>query len=113
MLGVDAGVDHEADRAPHVGLQAAVVGVGVLVEADLLAQPLGVERPALGVGGVVGLLAEGGQAGQLLLDGDLQVMAGDSLVVGDGLDIGQRAVGEVVGVDIDLPGRLPSGVPWS
>ena len=59
VLGVDAGVDHQADGAPDVGLQAAVVGVGVLVKADVLAQPLGVEPPALDKGRVFSIFAEG------------------------------------------------------
>ena len=37
------------------------------------------------------------------------MVAGDAFVVGDGLDIGQRAVGEVVGVDVDLAGTLAVG----
>ena len=47
VLGVDAGIDDEADGAHDVALEAAIVGVGVLVEAHILAQPLGVEPPAL------------------------------------------------------------------
>ena len=90
MLVVEAGVDHQADGAQHLVLQAAVVVVGVLVEADLLAEPLGVERPALDEGGVAALLAERRQRRQLLGDRELHVMAGDALVVrgrlhGDGL----------------------------
>ena len=92
VLRVNAGIDDEADRAPHVGFEAAVVGVGVLVEADLLAEPLGVERPAFGERRVVALPAELGQAGELLANGDLQMMAGDALVVRDGLHIRERAI---------------------
>ena len=40
-LGMHAGVDDEADGAPHFVLQPAVIGVGVLVQADILAQMLG------------------------------------------------------------------------
>ena len=59
VLGVDAGVDDQADGAQDVGFETAEVGVGVLVEADVLAEPLGVEPPAFGVCGVVEVLAEG------------------------------------------------------
>ena len=45
------------------------------------------------------VLAEGGQAIQLLGDGDLQVVAGKSFVVGDVFNAVEVAVGGVVGVD--------------
>ena len=50
-LGVHAGVDDEADGAEEFRGETAVVGDGVLVEADVFAELLGVEAPALGVGG--------------------------------------------------------------
>ena len=81
VLGVQAGVDDQADRAQHLVLQVAVVVVRILVEADLLAEPLGVQRPALDVRVVAALLAERRQVAELLLDGDLQVVAGHALVV--------------------------------
>ena len=109
MLGVDAGVDHQADGAPDVGFEAAVIGVRVLVKADILAQMLGVERPALDVGRVFAVFAEGGDAGELLGDGDLQVVAGDAFVVGDGLDGVEVAVGGVVGVDQQAAGAAAVG----
>jgi hypothetical protein len=104
VLGVDAGIDDEANGAEIVGFKAAEVGVRILIEADVFAEALGVESPAFGVGGVVEVFAEGGQAGQLLRDGDLQVMAGQAFVVGDRFDGGERAVLEVVGVDEDGAG---------
>ena len=99
VLGVDAGVDDEADGAPDVVFEAAVVGVGVLIEADVFAEALGVKGPAFGVGRVVLVLAEFGNVCQLLGDGDLQVMAGNSFVIGDGFDVVEVAVSGVVGVD--------------
>ena len=63
LLVVEAGIHHQPDGAQHLVLQMAVVAVGVLVEADLLAEPLGVERPALDEGGVARLLAERRQLG--------------------------------------------------
>ena len=35
----------------------------------------------------------------LLCDGDLQMMAGNAFVIGDGFDLVEVAVGGVVGVD--------------
>ena len=84
---MDAGIDHQADRAPDVAFQAAIVAVGILVETDILAQSLGVESPSLGVGGVVGVFAKLGKAGQLLRDGYLQMMPGQSFVVSNGLNV--------------------------
>ncbi len=65
VVGVDAGVDDETDGAPDVAFQASVVGVGVLVEADIFAEALGVESPAFAIGRVVTVFAEFGNAGQL------------------------------------------------
>src|SRR5438477_11876638 len=76
-LRVQSGVDDETDRAEHLVLETPEVAVGVLVEADLLAEPLGVERPALDERGVEGLLADRRQALELLRDRDLEVVAGD------------------------------------
>jgi hypothetical protein len=81
VLRVDAGIDDQADRAPDVAFQAAVVVVGILVEADILAQPLGVEPPSLGVSGVVDVFAKFGNAGELLRDRYLQMMPGQPFVV--------------------------------
>jgi hypothetical protein len=52
-----------------------------------------------------------GKSGELLRDADLQMVAGNALVVGDGLVVDQRAVGRVGDGDDHAPGRLPSGVP--
>ena len=99
VLRVNAGVDYEANGAPYVGLEPAVVGIGVLVEADIFAKTLGIESPAFSECGVAAKFAKFGDALLLLRDGDLQVMAGKALVVGDGLDLVEVAVGGVVGID--------------
>ena len=104
VLVVHTGVEHQAIGAQQLIGQAAVVGQRVLVEAHLLAQLLGIQRPALDIGGVAGLLAERRQLGQALRDRDLQVMARNALVVGGGFDGQHAAVGEIAGVDEDLPG---------
>ena len=99
MFRVDAGIDHQADGAPDIGFQAAIVVVGILVEPDVLAQPLGVESPSLGVGGVVGVLAKLRNAGQLLGDGDLQMMPRQSFVIRNGLSCIERPRFEFISVD--------------
>ena len=113
MLVVDAGVDYQTDGAPDVGLEAAVVGVGVLVEAYVFAEMLGIECPALDEGRVLVIFSEGGNVCLFLGDGELEMVAGKAFVVGDGLDGIEVAVGWLVGIDKRRPGRLPSPVPSS
>jgi hypothetical protein len=67
-------------------------------------QPLGVERPAFGVGvHVEVVLAERRQLGQFLCDRKLQVMARDTFVVSNCLDVQQQAFLGRVFVDVDPP----------
>ena len=83
---MDAGIDHQADRAPDVGFQAAIVVVRILVETNILAQLLGVKSPAFGVSGVVDVFAKLWNVGELLRDGYLQMMPRQSFVIGDRFD---------------------------
>src|SRR4029077_738479 len=62
MLVMHAGIEHQADGAQHFIRQAAVIRVGILVEPDIFSETLGIERPALNVTGVAGLLAKWRQA---------------------------------------------------
>jgi len=39
VLVVDAGVDDEANGAPHFVFQPAVLAIGILIASDLFAQP--------------------------------------------------------------------------
>src|SRR5581483_8080509 len=71
MLVVDAGIDHEPDRAPHLVLESAIVAVWVLIEPYLFAESLGVEGPAFDECGVAAVLAELRQVGQLLRERQL------------------------------------------
>ena len=76
---------------------------GLAVEAHLRGQPLGVEGPALHEGAARQARAEapeGRQAGQLLLDGDLEVVARHGLVEGRGGHAVKGPRGRVVGVDV-------------
>ncbi len=52
------------------------------------------------------MLAELRQAGQLLGDRQLHMMAGNALVIGGGFVVDQRAVGEIGGGDDDAAGAL-------
>ena len=55
--------------------------------------------------------AELRQALELLRHADLHVMAGNALVIGDGLVVDQRAVVGSATATTTRPARLPSGVP--
>ena len=113
-LGVDAGIDHQADGAPDVGFQAAVVGVGVLVEANVLAQPLGVERPSLRVGRVArricGTPARPSAPARWRSAGDGRECPRDRRSTSTAYRL--RSVALYVLMN-KRPGRLPSGVPGS
>ena len=76
VLRMDAGIDHQAHRAPDIAFQPAIIAVGILVEPNILAQLLGVEPPSFGVSSVVGVFAKLGNAGELLRDGYLQMVPG-------------------------------------
>ena len=60
---------------------------------------LGVEGPTLGVGRVLLELAEFRDVLQLLLNGNLQVMAGNALVISDRLDAVEVAVSGILCVN--------------
>ena len=75
-LAMHTGVHHQADCSPDIGLQPSVVVVRIGVEADILAQVLRVQAPALDERRVTTLFAELGNPLQFLRDGDLQVVAG-------------------------------------
>ena len=103
-FGVNAGVDHQADGAKTITPKPAIVRDGIPVEADLLAQLLGIECPTFDVAGIKCVLAEFGQARHLLRNRQLHVVARDALMIGGGLVINEGAVGEVGGGD-DHPAR--------
>ena len=69
--------------------KVAVIAVRILEEADFFSQPLGIESPAFGVGGVVLVLTEGRKLREFLGDRNLHVMAGNAFVVGGGFIIEQ------------------------
>ena len=84
-LEVHADVDDDAHRAHGLRAQHPEL-VGRVVEvAELAHEPLGVQRPALGVAGGAGerALEAAQRVGEVAHLRDLQVMAGDALVVAD------------------------------
>ena len=83
-LRVHAGVHHEPDGAPHVVGELAELVVGVVVQAQLVAQRLAVQGPALAVGHVVAVAAELGDAGLLGGERRLEVVPGHGLVQREG-----------------------------
>ena len=106
-FGMDSGVHDQAHRAEEFRGEAAVVGDGVLVEANLFAKLLRVKGPAFDVSVEAETVqAELGQPGELLLDGKLHVMAGNAFVIGDGFVIDERAVREIGSGHDDAAGAL-------
>ncbi|MNS95730.1 hypothetical protein D3C72_1300000 [compost metagenome] len=96
---MQAGVGHQAAGAPHLVAEAAEAFVGGAIDAHFFAQELGIEAPALGEGGHVGAATVVGLIRRLLLQGDLQVVAGDGLVDGQGRQFIQRTLVQLGGVD--------------
>src|SRR5271154_5176191 len=95
-FGVDSRVHHQAHGAKQLRGKPAVIGNRILVKADLPAELFGVKCPALCVGRETqSVNTELRQTGELLLYGELQVMAGNAFVVGDGLVVNQRALRKV------------------
>ena len=70
-----AGVDDEADRAPHFVGQLAEVVVGIIIEAHVEAELLRVEAPAFAVGDEIGRSAEHRRLRQFECARELEVMA--------------------------------------
>src|SRR5216683_7456576 len=101
---MDSGVDHQADRAPDVALEAAVVAVRVLVEANILAQLLRVETPPFAVSRVPEVFAKIGNVGEFLGDRNLQMVSRQALVIRPVLDISEGPRLKLIGVDINHTG---------
>jgi hypothetical protein len=108
-LGVDARIDDQAHRAKALALESAPIRDRILVEANLFAELLGIERPTFDVARIrpqKAVLAEFRQICHLLRYGQLHVVAGNAFVIGGRLVIDQAAMREVVGGDDD-----PAGPP--
>ena len=110
-FGVNSGVDDQTNRAHQFEIEAPIIRGRILKKPDLLTEGLGINRPAFCVGIIDDVEAKLGQTGQALLDGDLQVMAGDAFVVGLGLVAEQFSMGVVGSCNHDSRRPAPSGVP--
>ncbi len=112
VIRAQAGAELQAlvDYCIDQGLR--VVAVRVLVHADVLRQPLGVERPALDEERDAVVLPERGEAVDLLRDRELEVMA---RAPPRGTRSSRRwCVGDLSKSPVltfTCPGREPSGVP--
>src|ERR1700722_12505155 len=93
---MDSGVHYQAHSPEEFGRKTAVVGNGVVVETHFFAELLGIKRPAFAIGVETQTMeSEFGQAAQLLLHRELQVMSGDAFVVRDRFVVDQRALLEL------------------
>ena len=96
---VDTGVRHQPAGAPHLVAEAAEPLIGGAVEAHLLPEEFGVQAPALDEGGDVDAAPEIGAVRCFLLQGDLQVVAGDAFVQRQGRHLIEAALVQAGGVD--------------
>src|ERR1700760_1659356 len=101
---MDARIDDQADGAPDVTFQAAVIAVRILVEANILAQLLGVETPPFGVSRVPEIFAKLGNAGEFLSNGYLQMVPGQTFVVSPALSVRQGSSLKLISIDKDHAG---------
>src|SRR6266481_8918342 len=104
---MDAGVDDEPDRAPHLIVERAEVRVRILVEAHVVAERLRVESPAFTEGVVPAVPPEVGKIRLLLGQRDLQMMPGYGLVEHQGfhLPLGASVHGREIRIEITRPAR--------
>src|SRR6476619_6202508 len=82
MLGVNASIDDQANRAEKFVTEASKVSEWiVVVPSDLFRQPFAVEGPALHVRRKRDYLAKLRNALELLRSGDLPMVTGDALMI--------------------------------
>ena len=109
---MDTGIDNEATGSPHVETQAPKLAVGVLVEPDLLTEAFSVQSPAFDHDREAVVFAEFGQALQFLLQGDLQMVAGNGFVKREGFKFVKGAGGKILGVQEISPRSGPIPGRW-
>src|SRR3546814_3646268 len=95
-------------RAPQFVLQVAEVVVRRFVHAQRLAQRLGVQAPAFDEGGLAAEAAELRQPGQLLLQRQLEMVAGDRFMQEQVLRVPGLAGRQVVGRSEEHTSELQS-----
>ena len=103
MIRVNAGVDDQANVAPHFVFEAAIFAIGILISIHLIRESLGVQRPPFDKGCVPAISAEFRKTGQFLRQRNLQMMPRNALMIGDCLDVQQQAMLGIVFIDIDVP----------
>ena len=97
-IPVQAGIGDEAAGPPHLIGQRAEALVGRLVDAGLARDTFGIQAPALAEGGSVILLPEAGLIRHFLRQRDLQVVAGDRFMGGEGWEFVKWTLLKRVGV---------------
>src|SRR5210317_1971820 len=83
---MNAGVDDQADRAPHVIGKLAESRIGILIQAQFGAETLAVQGPAFDKRGETRIAAKIRQVAEFLRECYLQMMAGHRLVHGQDFD---------------------------
>ncbi len=78
---VNTGINYQANRAHQFRGEPPIIGCRVLKESDLLPECLCVNGPTLGIRIVDEMKAKLRQSPKLMLNRNLQVMAGNALVV--------------------------------
>src|SRR4051812_26937962 len=108
-LGVEPAVDDQPDRSEQIGLEEADPAERIaLVAAELVAEMLGIERPALAIGGEAAGAAVDRQRPGLAREADLKMMAGNALMIGQRLE---AHLGPFVGIlEVDIVDSRPRAV---
>src|SRR5665213_1477400 len=99
VLGVHAGIDNQANGAPHVAFKAAVIRVWIPIKSNVFSKALGIQSPALGIGSVSTEFSELWNAREFARNRYLEMMTGDALVVSHVFDCVKIAVGWIVGIN--------------
>jgi hypothetical protein len=109
MFRVKPCIDNQANRSRDVALETAVVAVGVLIEPQIFAELFREETPALGVRGVLSMLAKLWNASQLLRNGKLQMMTRHTFVISKRFRVSELNISNVKSIDHDSAGALSIG----
>ena len=110
-FGVDAGIDHQPGRPPHLVGQATKIGIRIGIKTHLDAEVFAVKRPAFPEGGDVEIAPELRHRLHLLCQRTLEVMAWRRLVQSERLECVEGPFVERVGIDPIGAGlqRAPGG----
>ena len=110
-VAVQAGVDHEARRAPHFVALLAEPLVGRAIDAHLDPEPFGVQAPTLAIAGKIQAAAEARERFAFFRQCRLEAVAGGAFMKRQRGDVVERAAGEIVGVHLArLEPAAPGGI---